>query len=134
MAGRSAALRAEHHRVFLATPQLLPRANPVGPEVEGRTFVDDLLPKHLTRKLTIMYAQTQYLFAYALTFSIVVLGLLVVCIPRPRKAAYLTPEQAAKEKKQKAKQKALAKSKKAAAKSKKAAGKKRKKTLKKSKK
>ena len=74
-----------------------------------------------------MYEQTEYLLAYALTFACVILGFLIVCIPRPRKVADLSPEEVAKEKKQKAKQKAAAKLKKAAAKAKKTASKKRKK-------
>ena len=32
-----------------------------------------------------MYTQTEYGLAYALIFALVTLGLLVVCIPRPRR-------------------------------------------------
>ena len=77
-----------------------------------------------------MYEQTEYALAYGLTFACIVLGFLVVCIPRPRKVADLTPEEAAKEKKLKIKQKAKSKAKKAAAKAKKAATRKRKKAKK----
>jgi Na+-transporting methylmalonyl-CoA/oxaloacetate decarboxylase gamma subunit len=78
-----------------------------------------------------MYPQTEYALAYALTFAFVILGFLVVCIPRPRKVADLSKEEVAKEKKKKEKEKAIAKSKKAAAKAKKAASKQRKKAKKK---
>ena len=37
-----------------------------------------------------MYNQSEYLMSYALVAAFVVLGMLVVCIPRPRKAKYLT--------------------------------------------
>ena len=45
-----------------------------------------------------MYEQTEYFLAYALVFAFLILGMLVVCIPRPRKKEFLDPEQAAKEK------------------------------------
>ena len=45
-----------------------------------------------------MYEQKEYLLAYALVFAFLILGMLVVCIPRPRKKGFITPEEAAKEK------------------------------------
>ena len=59
-----------------------------------------------------MYEQTEYLLAYALVFAFVILGMLVVCIPRPRKTKFVDPEQAAKDKKLKQRQKIQAKTKK----------------------
>jgi hypothetical protein len=56
-----------------------------------------------------MYPQTEYNLAYALVAAFVVLGMLVVCIPRPRKSAILSPEQIAKEKQLKARAKMKAK-------------------------
>lgn len=60
-----------------------------------------------------MYEQQEYLLAYALVFAFLVLGMLVVCIPRPRKKGFVTAEEVAKEKriKQGQKVKALAKKK-----------------------
>lgn len=46
-----------------------------------------------------MYAQTEYGLAYALIFGLVVLGLLVVCIPRPRKKELFDPKLAKKRRK-----------------------------------
>lgn len=43
--------------------------------------------------LTILAEQTQYTLAYALIFLVVMLGFLVVCIPRPRKKVYRTAEE-----------------------------------------
>lgn len=60
-----------------------------------------------------------YLLEYALTFGLLFLGLLLVCIPRPRKSRFLTPEQEADLKKRKKKQKASSAKKKAAEKAKK---------------
>lgn len=71
-----------------------------------------------------MYTQSEYMLSYALVAAFVVLGMLVVCIPRPRKAKYLTKEQLAKEKIRKANDKAKAKARKDAAKRKKKAKKK----------
>jgi hypothetical protein len=71
-----------------------------------------------------MYNQSEYLMSYALVAAFVVLGMLVVCIPRPRKAKYLTKEQLAKEKIRKANEKAKARAQKDAAKRKKKAKKK----------
>ena len=45
-----------------------------------------------------MYEQQEYLLAYALVFAFLILGMLVVCIPRPRKKGFINPEQIAKEK------------------------------------
>ncbi len=63
-----------------------------------------------------MYNQSEYMLSYALVAAFVVLGMLVVCIPRPRKKEYLTREQLAKEKKRKANEKAKARAQKDAAK------------------
>jgi hypothetical protein len=71
-----------------------------------------------------MYNQSEYLMSYALVAALVVLGMLVVCIPRPRKAKYLTKEQLAKEKIRKANEKAKTRAQKDAAKRKKKAKKK----------
>jgi hypothetical protein len=71
-----------------------------------------------------MYNQSEYLMSYALVAAFVVLGMLVVCIPRPRKAKYLTKEQLAKEKIRKANEKTKARAQKDAAKRKKKAKKK----------
>jgi hypothetical protein len=59
-----------------------------------------------------MYDQTEYGLAYALIFAFLVLGMLVVCIPRPRKTGFIDPAEAAKEKRLNQRQKAQAKSKK----------------------
>ncbi len=48
-----------------------------------------------------MYEQTEYLLAYALVFAFLILGMLIVCIPRPRKKEFITAETAAKLKRQK---------------------------------
>jgi len=68
-----------------------------------------------------------YTFEYALAIGLICLGLLAICLPRPRKAEMLTPAEEAKKKKQvqklkanKAKQKAAEKKKKKAAKARKA--------------
>jgi hypothetical protein len=66
-----------------------------------------------------MYEQQEYLLAYAMVFAFLILGMLVVCIPRPRKKGFVDPEQAAKEKRIKLGQKAQAKTKKKQAKLKK---------------
>ena len=39
-----------------------------------------------------MYTQTEYGLAYALTLGLLFLGLLVVCIPRPRRKELYDPE------------------------------------------
>ncbi len=39
-----------------------------------------------------MYTQTEYGLAYALIFGLLVLGLLVVCVPRPRKKELYDPK------------------------------------------
>ncbi len=70
-----------------------------------------------------MFEQKEYMLAYALTFAFVILGMLVVCVPRPRKSEFVDKEQAAKDKK-------LSKQKKAKAKAKKKANKLKKKKLK----
>ncbi len=66
-----------------------------------------------------MEEQTEYMLGYALTFALILLGVLVVCIPRPRKSRFLTPEQEAKEKRRNKKRSAQAKKKRAADKAKK---------------
>ena len=71
-----------------------------------------------------MYNQSEYLLAYALVAACIVLGMLVVCVPRPRKKKYMTKEQIAKEKAKKANERSKAKAKKDAAKRKKKAQKK----------
>ena len=65
-----------------------------------------------------MYDQKEYLLAYALVFSFLILGLLLVCIPRPRKSEYVDPETAAKNKAQSQRMKVGAKKKKKANKAK----------------
>ena len=45
-----------------------------------------------------MYEQKEYLLAYALVFAFLILGMLIVCIPRPRKKGFFNAAQAAKEK------------------------------------
>ena len=54
------------------------------------------------------------MLAYALTFAFVILGMLVVCVPRPRKSEFVDKEQAAKDKKLNKQKKAKAKAKKKA--------------------
>ena len=63
-----------------------------------------------------MYTQSEYGTAYAIVFGLLFLGLLVVCIPRPRRKNYLSPDEelklkraAEKKKKQKKQQKQKAK-------------------------
>lgn len=68
-----------------------------------------------------MAAQQEYGLGIALTFCMVLLGLLVVCIPRPRKAKYLTEKEAEKEKRILAKRKSNAKKKRSAEKARKKA-------------
>ena len=53
-----------------------------------------------------MYEQTEYLYAYGLIAAFLLLGMLVVCIPRPRKKGFIDPQQAEKEKRLKTKKKA----------------------------
>jgi hypothetical protein len=67
-----------------------------------------------------------YTLEYALAFGLIFLGLLAVCIPRPRKAEILTPTEEAKKKKKLEKNKANAAKRKAADKKKKKATKARK--------
>ena len=71
-----------------------------------------------------MYTQSEYLMAYALVAACIVLGMLVVCVPRPRKKKYMTRQQIAKEKIKKANEKAKVRAQKDAAKRKKKAQKK----------
>lgn len=71
-----------------------------------------------------MYNQSEYMLSYALVAAFVILGMLVVCVPRPRKKEFLTREQIAKEKKRKASKKAKARAQKDAAKRRKKAKKK----------
>jgi hypothetical protein len=66
-----------------------------------------------------MYEQQEYLLAYALVFAFLILGMLVVCIPRPRKKGFVEPEEAAKEKRIKLGQKTQNKTRKQQAKLKK---------------
>ncbi len=42
---------------------------------------------------TILAQQTQYTLAYALIFLVVMLGFLVVCVPRPRKKVFRTADE-----------------------------------------
>ena len=49
--------------------------------------------------------QSEYLAAYALTAGMVLLGLLVVCIPRPRAKHFVEPEGEDEPKKKKKKRK-----------------------------
>ena len=76
------------------------------------------------------YKQTEYLAAYGLVAAFLVLGMLVVCVPRPRRAEDLDPEALAKLKRQRAKEKSIAKMKKQTAKKQKLKAKKRKKITK----
>ena len=39
------------------------------------------------------YAQTEYLAAYGLIIGMVLLGLLAVCVPRPREKHFVEPEE-----------------------------------------
>ncbi|QEG24200.1 hypothetical protein [Mariniblastus fucicola] len=80
---------------------------------------------------TIIAQQTQYTLAYALIFAIVFLGFLVVCVPRPRKPAYRSPEEEKAAKKKSEIDKVRAKKKKARDKQNKKRQKARKKALKK---
>jgi len=68
-------------------------------------------------------AQQEYTLAYSLTFAFLLLGMLVVCIPRPRKSKVMDPKEAAKEKKIRDRDKAKAKRKKIGDKKKKKANK-----------
>jgi hypothetical protein len=52
-----------------------------------------------------MYEQTEYLIAYGLALAFLLLGMLVVCIPRPRKKGFIDPQQAEKDKRLKIKKK-----------------------------
>lgn len=52
-----------------------------------------------------MFEQTEYLLAYALVFAMLILGMLLVCVPRPRKKGFMDPETIAKEKRLRDKQK-----------------------------
>jgi uncharacterized protein with WD repeat len=65
-----------------------------------------------------MYEQKEYLLAYCLIFAFLLLGMLIVCIPRPRKSEFINKEQAAKDKALKKRQKVGAKKKKKAEKAK----------------
>ncbi|MDG1873364.1 MAG: hypothetical protein P8J27_05610 [Mariniblastus sp.] len=65
-----------------------------------------------------MYEQTEYLYAYLLVFACLLLGMLMVCIPRPRKNVFVDKEQAAKDKALKSRQKIAGKKKKKAEKAK----------------
>ena len=71
-------------------------------------------------------AQTQYTLAYALIFAFVMLGFLIVCIPRPRKEVFRSPEEEQEAKKRAENQKAEAKRNKAKAKRNKGKGKRKK--------
>ncbi|MCH2184045.1 MAG: hypothetical protein MK108_18760 [Mariniblastus sp.] len=46
-----------------------------------------------------MYNQTEYGLAYALIFGLLMLGLIVVCIPRPRKKELFDPNKQKKKRK-----------------------------------
>ena len=59
-----------------------------------------------------MYDQTEYGLAYGLIFAFLLLGMLVVCIPRPRKKSFIDPADAAKEKRMNQREKAHTKAKK----------------------
>ncbi len=52
-----------------------------------------------------MYEQTEYLLAYLLVFAFLILGMLIVCIPRPRKKEFVDKETEAKQKRLKIAQK-----------------------------
>ena len=65
-----------------------------------------------------MYEQKEYLLAYLLVAACLLVGMLMVCIPRPRKTEDISKAEQANNKKLKAKQKAAAKQKKAAEKAK----------------
>ena len=78
----------------------------------------------------LMYEQTEYVMAIALTAAFVVLGMLLVCVPRPRKSDFPDPVRDAKLKKLKARDKSTAKAKRDAARVQRAAVRKRKKATK----
>ena len=60
--------------------------------------------QHLFFILAQNYEQTEYGLAYAMVFGLIFLGILMLCVPRPRKKALFDPE-AAKGKKKKRKKK-----------------------------
>jgi len=64
-------------------------------------------------QLIFLAQQTQYTLAYGLIFAFVMLGFLVVCVPRPRKEVFKSPEDERESKKRAENQKARAKKKKA---------------------
>lgn len=66
-----------------------------------------------------MYPQTEYLLAYALVFAFLILGMLIVCIPRPRKKGFVDPDALKKQNRISAGKKAKAKTQKIADKAKK---------------
>lgn len=39
------------------------------------------------------YAQSEYLTAYGLVIGLILLGLLAVCVPRPRQKHFIEPEE-----------------------------------------
>ncbi|MEM9411267.1 MAG: hypothetical protein AAGA30_09155 [Planctomycetota bacterium] len=81
--------------------------------------------------ILVLSQQSQYTLAYALIFAIVFLGFMVVCIPRPRKPAFRSPEEEKDAKKKKEFDKVRAKKKKARDKQNKKRKKARKKAMKK---
>ena len=80
--------------------------------------------------IPVLAQQSQYMLAYALIFAIVLLGFLVVCVPRPRKPAFRSPEEEKNAKKKLEMDKARSKKKKARDKQNKKRKKARKKALK----
>ena len=66
-----------------------------------------------------MYERTEYVLAYALVFAFLILGMLVVCIPRPRKKGFFDPLEVAREKRIKQGKKSQIKSRKKTEKAKK---------------
>lgn len=50
-------------------------------------------------------AQTEYVAAYALIVAMVILGIVVVCIPRPRQKHFVEPNEDGEDKKKKRKSK-----------------------------
>lgn len=70
-----------------------------------------------------MAQQQEYALGYALAFGLVLLGMLAVCIPRPRKGKFLTEKEAEKENRINKKRKANAKKRRSNEKSKKKAAK-----------
>ncbi len=66
----------------------------------------------MSMSLTLFAQQTQYTMAYALIFAVVLLGVLVVAIPRPRKTAYGSDEEERQAMKDREKNKVKAKNKK----------------------